>query len=110
MPVFDTHAMIQQLQAHGLNATQAEGVTAGYLAVLTATGQDVATKADLATLRFELQADLTTRFAAVDTQFAALRGDVRGLTVHVRWLTGAVVLISLLALVANAFALIALLR
>ena len=110
MARFDTYAMIQQLQSHGLTATQAEGVTAGYLAVLDSAEQDVATKADLATTRYELQAHLDTRFAAVDTQCAALRGDLRGLTVHVRGLTAGVILVCLLALVANAFALIALLR
>ena len=110
MPVFDTHAMIQQLQAHGLNATQAEGVTAGYLAVLAATGQESATKADLATLRYELQTHLDTRFAVMDTQFAAVRSDLRSLSGHVRWLMAGLGVSILLALLANSLAAVALLR
>lgn len=86
MPRFDTHAIIQHLQAHGLNATQAEGVTAGYLAVLDSAVLDVATKGDLATMRYELQTHLDTRFAQVDTQLVAMRSDLQRLAVHLRWM------------------------
>lgn len=110
MPLFDTHATMQQLQSHGLTSTQAEGVTAALVSALDATGQSVATTADLAALRYDLTTTLDGRFAHVDTQCAAVRSDLRGLTVHVRWLTAAVALVCLLALGANATALVALLR
>lgn len=76
VPRFDTYATFQDLQAHGLSAEQATGITAALGAALDATGQTVATKADLeiqsTTLRGELRelrVLMESRFQTIDARF-----------------------------------------
>lgn len=73
MPHFDTHAAFQMLQAHGLSAEQADGITTALVAALDATGQTVATKADLDLLRNATKTDLDLLRTAMKADLDALR-------------------------------------
>jgi hypothetical protein len=86
VPSFDTHSTFQNLQSHGFSSDQAEGITAAFVAFLDATGQTMATKADLTTLRYDLTTTMDGRFTQVDTHLAAVRHDIGRLAVHLRWL------------------------
>jgi hypothetical protein len=110
VPSFDTHSTFQNLQAHGFSSDQAEGITAAFVTFLDATGQTVATKADLAALRYDLTTTLAGRFTAVDTHLAAVRHDIGRLAVHLRWLMAGLGVSIALALLANITALLVLLR
>ena len=62
---FDTHKFITSLTAAGMAPKQAEVLAQTYASVLT---EQVATKADIETLRTEMKA----RFEAVDASFETL--------------------------------------
>jgi multidrug efflux pump subunit AcrA (membrane-fusion protein) len=85
---FDTHSSVKTLTAAGMPEGQAEAITELFKASRDADLNVLATKADLAQLRADLQqqiaelrADLQQQIAAVRSdlqqQIAALRGDIQ---------------------------------
>lgn len=69
---FDTHKFITSLTAAGMAPKQAEVLAQTYASVLT---EQVATKADIETLRTEMKARfeaVNARFEAVDASFETL--------------------------------------
>ena len=85
---FDTHSSVKTLTAAGMLEGQAEAITELFKASRDADLNVLATKADLAQLRADLQqqiaelgADLQQQIAAVRSdlqqQIAALRGDIQ---------------------------------
>ena len=76
---FDTYAAVKNLERAGFQETQAEAVVR---TVGETIDDQVATKADLATLRAEIKADMQANSAALkadmQTNSAALKADMQG--------------------------------
>ena len=78
--ILDTHANIQELVASGMPEPQAETVVRQHVRLLE---RNIATKADIETLRLETKANIETPRQATEKLIARGKNDI------IRWVVGA---------------------
>ncbi|HMK89064.1 MAG TPA: DUF1640 domain-containing protein [Methylocystis sp.] len=71
---FDTLKFVEKLEAGGFTHAQAKATAEAFA---EATGQELATKADIAAVRTDLRTEIAAVRAELRTEFAAVRAELR---------------------------------
>ncbi len=86
---FDTHQFVKHLTAHGFTEEQAEVLATEQVHLLNS---NLATKADIETLRQATKADIETLRQATKVDIAGVQREIEALKVDLlKWLFGALI-------------------